>query len=245
MRPIRRAASPIDSDYDDYTKAKPALIGRLGSYCSYCERPIKTNLAVEHIQPKAGDDGHPELIGRWTNFLLACVNCNSTKKDKKVDLDKLLIPDRDNTFRAFQYTEDGKISVSTRLTSPESSYAQASLELVGLDKKMLRALDANGVQVEIDRVSQRMQAWVKAQTAETMIQQQPQKNLLKDMAIGWAISEGFFSIWLTVFANCPNMKLRLIRAFKGTEESGCFDMETGSPITPAPNPDDLSLGGKV
>ncbi|PTB34454.1 HNH endonuclease [Photobacterium phosphoreum] len=245
MRPIRRAVSPVDFDYDDYTKAKPALIGRLGSYCSYCERPIKTNLAVEHIQPKAGDDGHPELIGRWTNFLLACVNCNSTKKDKKVDLDKLLIPDRDNTFSSFQYTEDGMVSVSAGLIPPESDYAQASLELVGLDKKMLRALDANGVQVEIDRVSQRMQAWVKAQTVEAIIQQQPQNNLLKDMAIGWAISEGFFSIWLTVFAACPDMKLRLIRAFKGTENSGCFDMRTGAPIIPAPNPDNLSSGGKV
>ncbi|TFH89983.1 HNH endonuclease [Vibrio ouci] len=245
MRPIRRDTSPEADDYDDYTKAKPALIGRLGSYCSYCERPIKTNLAVEHIQPKAGDDGHPELIGRWTNFLLACVNCNSTKKDKKVDLDKLLIPDRDNTFSSFQYTEDGKVSVSEALATPISGYAKATLELVGLDKKILRALDANGVQVEIDRVSQRMQAWAKAQSAEAMIQQQPQNDLLKEMAIGWAVSEGFFSIWLTVFADCPDMKLKLVRAFKGTEESGCFDMTTGDSVTPAPNPDVLAHGGKV
>ncbi len=245
MRPIQRGASPQANDFDDYTKSKPELISRLGGYCSYCERPIKTNLAVEHIQPKAGNDGRPALIGQWSNFLLACVNCNSTKKDKRVDLDLLLLPDRDNTFYAYCYTPDGKVQVSASLNIPASKYALDSLKLVGLDKKMLRSIDSNGEQVEIDRVSQRMQAWAKAELAEVMIQQQPRNDLLKEMAVNWALSEGFFSIWMTVFDTVPDMKVRLIKAFKGTEASGCFNMTTGDPITPAPNPDALTHGGKI
>ena len=62
MRPIRRGMSPRSRDFLDYKKAKPELVSRIGSgwfnkihiasYCSYCERPIVTNLAIEHIQPK-------------------------------------------------------------------------------------------------------------------------------------------------------------------------------------------------
>ncbi|MEM8995751.1 MAG: HNH endonuclease [Acidobacteriota bacterium] len=95
MRPVRRDRSPLiaveDSDgpadggapevvdFEDYADAKADLVSRLGLFCSYCERAINTNLAVEHIQPKKGDFGRPDLAGRWENFLLACVNCNSTK----------------------------------------------------------------------------------------------------------------------------------------------------------------------
>ncbi len=115
MRPVRRGASPRTTDFADYAQAKPELVSRLGSYCSYCERRIPTNLAVEHLQPKRGPSGHPDLAGRWENFLLACVNCNSTKGDKPVVLADVLLPDRDNTFAAYTYTEDGKVSVVASL----------------------------------------------------------------------------------------------------------------------------------
>ncbi|NOQ13247.1 MAG: HNH endonuclease, partial [Methyloprofundus sp.] len=62
MRPVRRGASPKAEDYEDYSDAKTDLISRISSgqfkerhiaaYCSYCERKIDTNLAVEHIEPK-------------------------------------------------------------------------------------------------------------------------------------------------------------------------------------------------
>jgi uncharacterized protein (TIGR02646 family) len=111
MRPIRRGSSPIAADYQDYKKAQPDLVARLGLYCSFCERRIPTNMAVEHIQPK-GLAAYAHLIGRWDNFLLACVNCNSTKKDKDVNLANVLLPDRDNTFAALRYLCDGSIQPS-------------------------------------------------------------------------------------------------------------------------------------
>ena len=46
-----------------YAQAKPDLINRMGHYCSFCERRISTNFAVEHIQPKKGQYAHPHLIG--------------------------------------------------------------------------------------------------------------------------------------------------------------------------------------
>ena len=66
MRVIDRGMSPLAADYENYRDAFPELVARLGFYCSYCERRIPTNLAVEHIQPK----DHPtykHLVGRWEN----------------------------------------------------------------------------------------------------------------------------------------------------------------------------------
>ncbi|MDX7992174.1 HNH endonuclease [Xenorhabdus littoralis] len=245
MRPIRRGNSPQLTDFDSYRDAQPELIGRLGSYCSYCERKIVTNLAVEHIQPKGGPDGHPALIGRWDNFLLACTNCNSIKKDKSVKLDNLLLPDRDNTFYAYQYTPDGKVLVSDRLKPDVSQFAEETLKLVGLDKPISNHTDSNGESVAIDRAAQRMEAWGLAEVAKSYIAADPDHIPLKEMAASLAEQTGFFSVWMTVFANDSDMKVRLIKAFKGTESSGCFELENGSSITPSPNRDSLPYGGKA
>lgn len=48
MRPVCRGPSPRKQDFANYDDAKPDLVSRLGLYCSYCERRIATNLAVEH-----------------------------------------------------------------------------------------------------------------------------------------------------------------------------------------------------
>ncbi|EEW58748.1 conserved hypothetical protein [Ruegeria sp. TrichCH4B] len=43
-----------------------------------------------------------------------------------------------------------------------------------------------------------------------------------------APARGFFSIWMTVFANYPDMLNRFIDAFPSTD-SGCFDT-SGQPV---------------
>jgi len=120
------------------------VVSRLGLYCSYCERRVVTNLAVEHIQPKDGPHGHPHLIGRWENFLLACVNCNSTKRDKNVVLANVFLPDRDNTFAAFSYLPDGTVQPAATLATALMGKASDTLALTGLDKKISVALDEHG-----------------------------------------------------------------------------------------------------
>jgi uncharacterized protein (TIGR02646 family) len=177
MRPIRRGASPRQGDFTNYRDALPDLVSRLGMYCSYCERYVPTQLAVEHIQPK-GLPAFRALEGRWDNFLLACVNCNSTKKDKLVLLSDILLPDRDNTCSAYHYSEDGKIQASPHLSPQAQQFAQGTLALVGLDRRIQVFTDANGRLIALDRVKQRMEAWLVAIHARETLALQPGNTLL-------------------------------------------------------------------
>ena len=245
MRPIRKGESPQDDDFEDYKDAKPELISRLGSYCSYCERRIATNLAVEHIQPKALA-AYKQLEGRWENFLLGCVNCNSTKSKKDVQLDHILLPDRDNTFAAFDYLADGTIAVSSQAEDAgKKQQAEDTLALTGLEKRVSEVLDENGNRVAIDRVSQRLQARLIAESSLEDLLMTPGNEALRRSITRNAISEGFFSIWMTVFQDDADMCNRLIDAFPGTRDSGCFDPASGSSVSPAPNPDGLTGGGEI
>lgn len=245
MRPIRRGASPISADYSDYAEAKPELVARFGPYCSFCERHVVTQLAVEHIQPK-GLPAYAHLIGRWDNFLLACVNCNSTKNNKNIVLSQVLLPDRDNTFAAFEYLPNGLVTASQQAqVAGVQAIADATLKLTGLDKTALNTPDANGRQVALDRVRQRMEAWLEAETAKNDIAVNPQNNTLREYVVKLAGKTGFFSVWMTVFDGDADMRIRLIRAFSGTVASGCFDLATGVAVSPAPNLDSLANGGKL
>ncbi|MCP4108421.1 MAG: HNH endonuclease [Desulfobacteraceae bacterium] len=244
MRPIQRGSSPLEADFDDYKDAKPYLISRLGIYCSYCERRIATMLAVEHIQPKALT-AYEHLAGRWENFLLGCVNCNSTKGKKNVMLADILLPDRDNTFAAFTYLADGTVKPADSLSESLKTKAQDTLALTGLDKKISTALDENDRQIAIDRLAQRMEVWAVAEDARDDIVANPGNEAVRQGTVRTAAGYGFFSIWMTVFEDDPDMRNRLIDIFSGTRNSGCFVPVTTLPISPAPNPDNLLHGSKI
>jgi uncharacterized protein (TIGR02646 family) len=246
MRPVKRGKNPINKDFPNskngHQKAKPDLISRMGHYCSYCERRIPLYLSVEHIQPQSL---YSNLKRRWTNFLLACWNCNRDKSDTDVVLSKVLLPDRDNTFAAFIYTPDGNIKPSQlAIDKGLNQLAHDTLTLTGLDKKISEVVDKNGKEIAIDRVKQREEAWLLAQRAKGHITKQPDNDILKEQVIDTAKENGFFSIWMTVFENDSDMRNRLIDAFAGTRESGCFDVN-GNIVTPAPNPDQLANGSKI
>ena len=245
MRPVRRGGSPQAKDFDSYTDAKPELVSRLGLYCSYCERRIPTNLAVEHIQPKALPV-YADLEGRWENFLLGCVNCNSTKSNKNVQLDNILLPDRDNTFLAFTYFADGTISTSDLADEQGiNQQVQDTLALTGLDKTPSVVLDENERRIAIDRVSQRLEVWAVAKESKNDINKNRGNHALRRATVHIAQGYGFFSIWMAVFQDDTDMRTRLIDAFPGTKNSGCFNPDTTLPVSPAPNPDGLAGGGKI
>lgn len=244
MRPVQRGTSPQQTDFSDYSDAKRFLVSRLGHYCSYCERPVLTNLAVEHIQPK-GLPAYKALEGRWENFLLGCVNCNSTKKDKDVVLADVFLPDRDNTCASLDYFADGRIEASAAVPAGSRVLATRLLSLVGLDKPISVYLDENGKQVALDRVAQRMEVWGSALEAKNAVDTHPGNDAMRVLAVKLAKAEGFFSIWMTVFANDTDMRNRLIDAFPGTRGSGCFNGVTTNLISPAPNPDKLAAGSKL
>lgn len=244
MRPVRRGASPQATDFAEYTDAKPFLVSRLGLFCSYCERRVATNLAVEHIQPK-GLPAYSALAGRWDNFLLGCVNCNSTKGDKDVVLVDVLMPDRDNTAVAFDYRADGKVRTSASLSPAQRAISDALLTLVGLDKPISTYVDENGKEVALDRVAQRMEVWGIAEEALTDVAANPGVEAVRRQVVSAALGHGFFSIWMTVFATDADMRNRFIDAFAGTRQSGCFAPGTAALAPLAPNPDGLANGGKL
>ncbi|MEW6348554.1 MAG: HNH endonuclease [Thermodesulfobacteriota bacterium] len=245
MRPVRRGKSPQPHDFDPYRAAFPHLVSRLGNYCSYCERRIVSGLHVEHIQPKDGAHGHPHLIGRWENFLLACKNCNSTKKDKRVALADVLLPDRDNTFVAFAYSPDGAVGPSDGLPNTITAMAEATLALTGLEKRPDIRLDEQDRPLAIERTSQRMEAWLVAEEAKKDVDGNPENDAVRRAVVRTAMGYGFFSVWMTVFRQDPEMRTRLVDAFEGTAASSCFHPVTTLPVSPAPNPDGLANGGKL
>jgi uncharacterized protein (TIGR02646 family) len=213
-------------------------------YCSYCERCVPTLLAVEHIQPK-GLPAYQPLQGRWENFLLACVNCNSTKKDKPISLFDVLLPDRDNTLAAYLYSAGGEIQVSSQLNAHAQQLAQSTLALVGLDQRGQNISDANSRLIALDRVKQRMEAWLMAEDARAKLADQPGNVVMAELVIRLAQRTGFFSIWMEVFRADPAIRCQLIDAFPGTRDSGCFDPQNSNLVQPAPNPDQLAHGGKA
>ncbi len=245
MRPISRGPSPKHQDFKKYKDALPYLLSRLGFFCSYCERYVSAGLEVEHLQHKDPNGGFPLLAGRWENFLLSCKNCNTTKGTKTVYPSEFLLPDRDNTHIAFQYQPDGTVKVESNLDPNLARLADNTLRLVGLHKAAFEQLDKQGKRVYIDRVSQRMQAWGEAQDAHDGLMADPQNWALRQSIVKLAVKTGFFSVWMSVFANEIPMQLQFVNAFSGTRESECFDPLTAQPISPAPNPDGLPNGSKI
>jgi hypothetical protein len=242
MRPVSKGTSPVTGDFADYEDAKPYLLSRLGHFCSYCERRITTNLAVEHIQPK-GLPQYAALERRWDNFLLGCVNCNSTKGDKDVPLDQYYLPDRDNTFAAFDYLPDGTVQAK-----PGDQIGKESLALTGLDKTIRQTFDENGKQVAMDRVADRMAVWGLALEVKADLDA---GEVTRESVVRNAASSGFFSVWMKVFEGDTATRQLLIdgfngahgyRGFEGTAKD-CFDAQT-LPVSPRPA-NGLPGGGKI
>jgi uncharacterized protein (TIGR02646 family) len=244
MRPIRRGSSSLDRDFSNYRDAKQNLIERIGSYCSYCEIHLSAQLAVEHIQPKNLPQ-YKILEGRWQNFLLACARCNSTKGVKDVALADHLLPDRDNTSIAYRYLADGSIEISSDLERDIQEKALATLSLLCLDRGRSVTTNPNKKAKEPDLLKQRRETWLQAENAKEIRTREPGDSRISKLIVDLALATGHFSVWMQVFSDDPDMRHRLIEAFPGTKESGCFDPQTAQPVQPAPNPDQLPYGGKA
>lgn len=226
MRPVDKGDSPqVFTKYED---AKQPLCNRLGTYCSYCERRIPTNIAVEHILPKNSGMGFEHLQNEWTNFLLSCVNCNSTKGIKVPNLSEYLLPDRDNTFQYYEYLETGIVEACG--DNPIiKKMAQNTLDLVGLNNHEFPDGDEAIVFSAIERSSQRVQAWVQAKEAREDYENGEVcvRRIAKEAA-----GCGFFSIWMKAFEGIPAVRQELINVF-GNTAAECFDENT-NPISPRP-----------
>jgi len=199
MRPVDRGPIPTDESgnkmkFKTYQDARGKLIGRLGETCSYCEMHLDSGLAVEHVRPKKPDGVDAIIIEReldWSNFLLACPNCNSTKSNKDVVPDNYFWPDRDNTFRAFNYYEGGIIKASDELSAELQSKANATIELTGLDKRPL-----NNPKASDRRWINRRDVWnIAVRTKDLLFQND--NDAFREMVVGRMTGHAYWSIWMT------------------------------------------------
>lgn len=216
MRPVDKGLAP--AVYENYQSAGSDLQNCLGEYCSYCERRIETHLAVEHIQPKSLQHA---LLNVWANFLLACVNCNSTKGNQPINLPDYLWPDADNTLRALTYLRGGLIEPNNAMLAGIRAKAQATIELTGLDKYPGNPVPARRPGPSDRRWLRRVQAW---QLAERDRQRLATNNSpeVRELIVENALGRGLFSVWWTVFLGDTDMRRRLRQAFLGTDP-GSFD----------------------
>jgi uncharacterized protein (TIGR02646 family) len=226
MRPIDRGNLPEDEKgnpkiYKEYVDARRDLIDRIGSYCTYCNQKLPTSLAVEHIQPKVTSSN---LELDWNNFLLACTNCNSTKGKKAVNLNDYLWPDMHNTHWAFLYNIDGTIEINPILDEIVIQKAQNLLDLVGLQKYVDTPQDRDR------RWKNRFNEFQHAKDVLKLYLSASNKGAESEfipLLVSRATESGFFSVWMTVFNEFPQIKRALIKGFKGTALNA-FDIEGNS-----------------
>ncbi len=218
MRPVAKGPSPREEEYPHYRDALDDLTGRIEHFCSYCEQPIQHAPEIEHVQPKSLE---PELERRWDNFLLGCMSCNRTKSDKPVELDQVAMPDLDNTFRGLVFCQGGRIEVSPDLTDEQAVLMRQVVRLVRLDRHTDAVKRDYRPPRRDERAKWRSDVWDLANDALNEFEELKQDPVIAAQIAKWiiryAVSKGFFSVWMTVFHNHPDMLERLIRAFPGTD----------------------------
>ncbi|WP_321832330.1 HNH endonuclease [Thalassovita sp.] len=199
------------------------LTARLGYYCSYCEQPITHAPEIEHVQPKFLEPG---LEYSWENFLLGCKSCNTVKGKTPVDPATVAFPDIDNTFRALEFHPDGRVTVAPGLDAVSRELVEKTIKLVKLHRHPSAALKEDRPTPRDKRVEFRLGVWELAKLMLDRYQKNPDTADL--IAEHLAPAKGFFSIWMTVFADYPEMLHRFIAAFPNTH-AGCFDPH-GQPV---------------
>lgn len=221
MRPIEKGQAP--RVYEDYRVALDDLEARLGRYCSYCERRIGTGLAVEHKAPK---DSHPGRRLDWNNFLLSCVNCNSVKSMKDLGEGKTLWPDEHNTVLAVAYESGGFVRVAPALGGDLAARARSLIDLVGLDRHWAEGFPPPARRDR--RWQQREETWKAATRCLANYERQNRTQAALECIVDAALGYGFFSVWLSVFADFPDVKRALVGSFAGTA-ADCFNRQ-GQPV---------------
>lgn len=218
MRPVDKGDCPqkdaVDVVFNAYKDARGALIERLGEYCSFCEMHLDAGLDVEHKLPKSVAR-YKSLEKSWINFLLACVNCNSIKGHDDIDEDDLLWPDTHNTFYALQYGPDALVKPNPKLSTEERQKAERLIDLVGLNRA------PNPKTLSDRRWLNRHEAWGKAMHARALLLKTDIPELRESIADN-AQANGYFSIWMTVFKEDPDMLQRIIEKYPGTA-TVCFE----------------------
>lgn len=215
MRPVTRIVAP--QVYARYQDAIGDLENCFGRYCSYCERHFPATLAVEHVSPKKPDASRET---DWTNFLIGCVNCNSTKGAALTNDQDFLWPDKDNTLMAIEYKTGGLVEPSSAHGPDIEQKARAIIELVGLDRHPGQPPNKQPTPRD-HRYLDREEVWGLAQKARRLVMNS-NDNDFREYIVASAKKSGSFSIWISAFHDDPDMRRRLVEAHVGTAKD-CFE----------------------
>lgn len=215
MRPVNKGEAPTQK-FVKYQEAEPYLEERLGTYCSFCELPIKHVPEVEHIEAKAEGGS----LTDWDNLLLSCKYCNTRKstKIKKGEKGQCLWPDEDDTFHPYTYS-NGIPQINLEfLAGKDTVYSKSAENLFALvnlgnipsprekDRRFMERNEAyNNALISKD-------GWVRMKECD-------EKEIYLDLMICLAKNTGFFSTWMEVFKDDETVKYALIKGFRGTRES--------------------------
>ena len=215
MRPVNKGKSPYKR-ISNYGDALPYLEERIGAYCSYCGMRINHVPAVEHVvsKSKGGDRT------AWENLLLACTYCNSRKKEKTTPENKgdYLWPHEYNTALAYHYYDgEPKIDREALLRADESGDAVRMAENLF---DLVKLGNNPGPKEKDRRFHSRNEAFDVAtrsfedfERAKGTSFERPYRATIIDLAKVY----GFFSVWMEVFQDEPEVKRELLRLFPGTE----------------------------
>lgn len=228
MRPVNKGDG-AGRVYHDYQDALDDLSRELGLYCSYCEMPIQNAPEVEHVQPKSLE---PELLLSWSNFLLGCKTCNSTKNNKPVSLADTAFPDIDNTYSGFSYVADGSVTVAAGFPPGQLHLINSLVQLVKLHRHPEAPLVVDRPSKRDRRYQFRAEAWLKAEKVkDTYLRKGADPEIGRLISDELAPATGFFSVWMAVFADRPEMLRAFIMAFPGTA-ADCFAADGTSVLRP-------------
>lgn len=216
MRPVERGPRPARA-VEEYGDWRQDLVERLGAFCSYCEMPLTSPVNIEHKIPK---DQDATLEQEWTNLLLACHSCNSSRPKRGVVLNDYVWPDVDNTFRAFLYTDTGEVTVASGLGAGLGARVAKTLAHFGLDKHPGQSAPQRRATPSDRRWLMRHEALAKAERFREKLAAHESAEL-REAIVDLARMTGFFSVWMRVFQDDRQMRYMLIEVFSGTDRR-CF-----------------------
>lgn len=191
MRPLnKRMFTAHKPQYKPYGSAKNDLMQAIGSYCSYCERhSYSCGIDVEHIRHKSQNANRVYL---WSNFLLACKNCNSVKGVSGVN--SMYFPTVSDTFSILSYCWDGSVDINRAVLICPKAQEKAHLliRLVGLDRRPGHP----NYSFKDKRWSDRRAIWA---LAERYLSPWRAGAIEAQVIADLAKLSGGWSIWMTVF----------------------------------------------
>lgn len=133
-------AGPIDFDSRNFNALKPQIKSSLnndqGGLCAYCETKLAPSEGqIDHIKPKRGNNGYPNLTFVYTNYAHSCINSRTCGQKKKDGL--LPIEPAPNCNQAFSLAMDGQLEPLPTLSRQCKHRVRQTRDMLGLQNAAL------------------------------------------------------------------------------------------------------------